>query len=97
MTEALVDQTCIRCGWPFARRRWTLLTMDGIPFEHVETRCGNCGLEHPCAAWKGAMRRRWIWRRWRFEWGRYCYRTDAMGNTLRCWWEPESDSSTGDK
>lgn len=45
------------------------------------------------ADWKGALRRRWSWRRWRFEWGRYCFRTNAFGDTLESWWEPESRES----
>lgn len=84
MSNAIVEQRCIRCDWPHAYRWW--------PLGQVRTECANCGLRHPCADWKGTARRRWSWRRWRFEWGRYCYQTDAMGNTLRCWWE--SDSST---
>lgn len=45
------------------------------------------------ADWKGKYEKRFIWRRWRFEWGRMCYRTDAGGNTLDSWWEAETPTA----
>jgi hypothetical protein len=74
----LVDQRCISCDYPHAVRH------------EGRTTCAYCKLQHPCADWKGARRKRWSWLRWRFEWGRYCFRTDCNGDTLESWFEPET-------
>lgn len=42
------------------------------------------------ADWKGGICRRFSFKRLRIEWGRYCFRTDCMGETRACWWEPET-------
>lgn len=39
------------------------------------------------ADWKGALEKRFRWRSFRFEWGRYCYKTNCCGDTTDCWWE----------
>jgi hypothetical protein len=40
-----------------------------------------------CADWKGALQRRFVLARFRFEWGRWCYQTDCCGQTRASWWE----------
>ena len=41
------------------------------------------------ADWKGMLKRRFRWRRFRYEYGRWCFRTDCCGNTIsqRFEWE----------
>lgn len=41
------------------------------------------------ADWKGRIRKKFRWRKLRFEWGWWCYKTDCSGRTLRSWWEWE--------
>lgn len=41
--------------------------------------------------WKGRVHKRWHWTHWRYEWGRWCYTTDAQGQTLSERWEWEQD------
>jgi hypothetical protein len=41
--------------------------------------------------WRGMLRKRWRWLRWRFEWGRYCTRSNAFG-TGPVWWEWEGET-----
>jgi hypothetical protein len=41
--------------------------------------------------WKGRIRKRFRWRTFSFEWGRWCYHTDCFGRELEVWWEWESD------
>lgn len=40
--------------------------------------------------WKGRLRRRFRWSKMRMEWGRMCYVTNALGETLDQWWEWKS-------
>jgi hypothetical protein len=42
------------------------------------------------ADWKGKLERRFVLRRLRREWGRWCYRTDCCGETRACWWEQDT-------
>ena len=37
-------------------------------------------------SWGGKLRRRWRWTRLRYEWGRWCYVTNAFGETRGMWW-----------
>jgi hypothetical protein len=39
------------------------------------------------ADWKGRIIRRFRWTRLRFEYGRWCCRANACGETLATWWE----------
>lgn len=41
------------------------------------------------ADWKGRIERRFRWKNLRFEYGRYCYKTDCGGDILNSWWEWE--------
>ena len=41
------------------------------------------------ADWAGKIHKRFRWLRFRFEWGRRCYKTDCCGDTLESWWEWE--------
>jgi hypothetical protein len=41
--------------------------------------------------YKGRMLEKFRWTHFRFEWGRYCYETDAWGETLNKWWEWETE------
>lgn len=41
--------------------------------------------------WKGALRRRFRWRTLRFEWGRWCFKTNYCGETLATGWEWENE------
>ncbi len=41
-------------------------------------------------SWRGRIERRWRWSSWRKEWGRWCYKTNAQGQTLGMWWEWET-------
>jgi hypothetical protein len=50
------------------------------------------------ADWKGPMKERAVftlaWPFYRYEAGRWCYQTDAMGRTLAEWWEPTNRAAT---
>ena len=41
------------------------------------------------ADWKGKLKKRWSWKKFRFAWGRWCYQTNCCGDTLARWWEWE--------
>lgn len=41
------------------------------------------------ADWKGKHEKRFNWCSFRWEWGRVCYRTNWLGQTLEAWWEPD--------
>lgn len=40
--------------------------------------------------WGGRKQRCFNWKRFRFEYGRFHYRTNAFGDTLDSWWKQES-------
>lgn len=44
------------------------------------------------ADWKGRIEKRFRWSTFKFEWGRWCYITNAMGYTRFEWWEWEEKS-----
>lgn len=39
--------------------------------------------------WCGKLERRFVWSKFKFETGRWCYQTNAFGDTLRRGWKPE--------
>jgi len=41
------------------------------------------------ASWKGRLRKQFRWRTFRREFGRWCWITNAYGETLKTWWEWE--------
>lgn len=43
------------------------------------------------ADWKGKLEKRFNWRKFSWEWGRVCYRTNWLGQTLEAWWEPDAE------
>lgn len=43
------------------------------------------------ADWKGANQRRFVLRRFCFEWGRWCFKTDCAGMPAIVWWEREPE------
>jgi len=47
--------------------------------------------------WKGAIRKKFRWRHLKFEWGRWCYKTDCFGKENKVWWEWEDNSFTNMK
>jgi hypothetical protein len=38
------------------------------------------------ADWIGKLERRFVWKHFRFEWGRWHYVTNCCGDTLARWW-----------
>jgi hypothetical protein len=48
------------------------------------------------ASWKGKLEKRFRWSVFGWRWGRWCYRTNALGETLDSWfeWETESPSQS---
>ena len=46
------------------------------------------------STWGGAKERRFRWSKFRFEWGRYFYKTDCMGRDRAVWWEWENDEKS---
>lgn len=41
------------------------------------------------ADWRGALTKRFRWSKFRFEWGRWCYKVDRLGNDKEVWFEWE--------
>lgn len=43
--------------------------------------------------WKGLVQKRFNFRHFRFEWGRWCYNTNYAGECLDSWWEWEDQKN----
>jgi hypothetical protein len=77
---------CPNCGFGSYGAAWA------IGWRRALWRWLTRACRHRPADWKGGLRRRFRWRRLRFEWGRWCYRVHPVeGGRDIVWWEWEPD------